>query len=152
MFMYADPRCMRCLSSAGNTVPFDVKVVVYFIVGIGYFGPDLGHDLFEIVGIEQYGWRGVRQDADQFAPVETPVEGGVDGAQLAAGIDQVQVLDAVAGQDGHPVAVAHAGHIAQPVGQPVDAPVPFLIGQTQLGLLAGVNDGQFVGAIDLAPP
>ena len=28
----------------------------------------------------------------------------MDGAQFAAGVDQVQVLDAVAGQDSHPVA------------------------------------------------
>ncbi len=39
----------------------------------------------EVVGVDQYAGRGSGDDLLMLAPVETPVERGVDRAQLAAG-------------------------------------------------------------------
>ncbi len=140
------------IEASGDALALDVQVVAHGLFRVPYRGLNLGDNLFEIIRIDQRLGRRVLDEAHQFAPVEPPVEGSMDGAQLAAGIDQVQVLDAVAGQNRHPVAVAHAHLVAQPVGQPIDSPVPLLVGQPQRGVLARVDDGQFIGAVDLTSP
>ena len=101
----------------------------------------LGDAVLEIVGVDEDLGLGVLDDADQFAPVKAPVEGGVDRAQFGAGEEAVQVLHPVAGQDGYPVAFADARHVPQPVGEAVSPLVHLAVGQPQLWLFAGVNDG-----------
>jgi hypothetical protein len=113
---------------------------------------DLRHRVLELVGVDQHPRRRVGDDAGQFAPVQPPVERGVDCAQFAARVEEIQVLHAVLRQDRHTVAIADAGFAPQPVGQPVDAAVPRSEGQPQFRRLPRIDDRQLLRRIDLPPP
>ena len=106
---------------------------------------DIGYRLVEVVRIDQDPGLGVGQNGCCFPPVQTPVEGGVAGAELGAGEEGVQMFDPVPGQDCHPVAGADAGLVAQPVRQPVGALVQFAIGKAPRRLFPGIHDRQTIG-------
>src|SRR5690606_26032977 len=55
-----------------------------------------GHALAELIREDEDARRRPLQDVGRLAPVEAPVQGGVDGAELAAGKEEVEMLDAVA--------------------------------------------------------
>gem|GEM_PF-4384992 len=107
--------------------------------------------LSEVVGIEQDLESGLLDQGHQIPGVQTPVEGGVDGAQLAAGEKGVQVLHPVPGQDSHPIPLADAGHLPQPAREPVGPLVERPIAEPQHGLLTGINDRDPIGRIKRAP-
>ena len=78
-------------------------------------GLDLGYVVGEVGGVEEDFGRGVFEERGRFPPVQPPVERGVNCAQFAAGEKAIQMFDAVAGQDSHPVAFCDASFVAQPV-------------------------------------
>ena len=55
----------------------------------------------------------------------------MDGAQLAAGKEAIEMFDAVEGEDGYAVAEADSGRVAQPVRQAVGPLVEFSVGQAR---------------------
>jgi hypothetical protein len=85
-----------------------------------------------------------------FAPVQAPIEGRVDSAQLAAGEETVEMFHTVPGQDRHPVAFTHGGRTLQPVGQPIGPLVQLSIREPQFRLFAHVDNRQLLRRINLS--
>ena len=76
--------------------------------------------------------------------MKAPVEGRVDGTQLAAGEEAVQVLHTIPRQDGDPVPFGNPGLVFEPICQAVDSPVPLAIGQAQVRIFASIDDRQLI--------
>ena len=66
----------------------------------------IGRVLFKVIRKDKQPGGCIAQDLQQFLPVQPPVEGGMDGADLRAGEKKVQMFIAIPGQDRHPVAFA----------------------------------------------
>ena len=62
----------------------------------------------ELRPVDQHLRPGVADQSSQLSRRESPVERLQDRAQLAAGKPDVEILDAVVGQNGHAIALAHA--------------------------------------------
>ncbi len=112
-------------------------------------GSQFGDIGFEIVGKNQDFWRGVLENFEQFVPVQTPVERGVNRAEFGAGKKDIEMLVPVARQNRHPVAFAHALGF-QPVRQLVGALVGLAKGQPPFRAFPGINEGQFVGTVEFS--
>ncbi len=74
-------------------------------MGITCCAFNLGNIDLEVVGVNEGFGRGLFDQTDRFPPMQAPVQGSVNGAQLSAGIKQVQVLDAIPSQDRNPIAL-----------------------------------------------
>jgi hypothetical protein len=92
--------------------------------------------------------RFVVHELHKFADREAGVVGDEDGAQLARGEVGVDHLDAVPGDKGHPVALAHAGLLAEKPGQEVRPALQVAVGVMRLRV--EVVDG-LPGAVDPSP-
>ena len=109
------------------------------------------HLLRQIGGEDEHPGRRGGDDAGQLLGVQAPVERRVDGSQLAAGKERIQMLYAVVGQNSHPVTLAHAGRVAQPVGEAVGAGVHLPERQSPLRVFPAIDDGETVGRVQFAP-
>ena len=89
-------------------------------------------------------------DFQQFVPVEAPVQGCVDGAELAAGEKYIQVFVTVACQDRHPVAFANPLAF-EPVCQAVGPLVGLAEGQAPFGRFACIDEGQLIRRVEFTP-
>ena len=117
----------------------------------GFLLRQQGDAVLEGIIVDQHGWGDFGQNLLQLAPVQPPVQRGMNRPQLAAGEEDVQVLNPIQRQHRHPVALADAGGVAQPVRQPVG---PFVqLGETepQFRIFACVYNRQRLRAVDRAP-
>jgi hypothetical protein len=83
---------------------------------------ELAGGLGELVAVDQHARAGLREHGRQLAPVAAPVERHEHRAELGAGEQQVERLDAVHRQQGDAVAADHPVR-AQPAGEVVGAAV-----------------------------
>ena len=89
------------LPTAGNTGAVEVNPMPHRGMRLRQFG----HAVLESVIVNQHGRRHFSENLLQFAPMQPPVQCGVNRAQLAAGKQQVEMLHTVQRQHRHPVAV-----------------------------------------------
>jgi len=86
----------------------------------------------------------ISNDALQFAGFQSPIDDLQDRAQLVAGKECIQILNAIHSIDGHPVTLADSESIIEEVGKLVDSLIPF---QVSYGLIVvdGIDQGNLVG-------
>ena len=99
------------IPATGNAGTVQVNPVAHRSFGFG----QLGNAFPKSVVVKQHGRGDIGENLLQLAPVQAPVQGGMNRAQLAAGAQQIQMLDPVQCQHRHPVALVDAGR-AQSVG------------------------------------
>ena len=66
-------------------------------------GLNLGHHTGKIIRVDQDARGGMGEYLHQLTPVQSPVQGGMDGAQLAAGKEGIQMFVAITRKDCDPI-------------------------------------------------
>ena len=99
------------METAGNAIAFDVEIMAYCVSRVACSVLDFGNLRFEIVGVDQRFGLGLLDQADALAPMQTPVECGVNRAEFAARLKQIEVLDAVTRENRDAVAFVYVGNI-----------------------------------------
>src|SRR5262249_48637483 len=105
----------------------------------------------ELIAVEEDARRCLCEELHELADMASPVERDEDSAELCAGKEGVEGLDAVHGEHPDAISPPDLRRVAQEGGEPVCAPVHLPVREPTALALVDVDHGERLRVVALAP-